>query len=37
MAKVYLSPSTQFDNIYSGVDTNEGDICEKSDWPLKKH
>ena len=29
MAKVYLSPSTQFDNIYSGVDTNEGDICEK--------
>lgn len=25
--KVYLSPSTQYDNIYSGVSTSEAEVC----------
>lgn len=29
MAKVYLSPSSQFDNVYSGVTAVEADVCNK--------
>ena len=29
MSKIYLSPSDQYDNMYSGVNTNEGTVCMK--------
>lgn len=29
MTKIYLSPSSQFENQYSGVNTNEAETCRK--------